>query len=160
MYFLAADPNDMMFTNNLRVCKGVFPSPSYLRTLDDNLKHAVSMYEVRHIDKAKEAVFEDIRQKHYSARPSRMGAIYLFQDLETAIRANGKWWNNQRLIYETRIKNGSIVMIADSQWLNCKESEYEANAHNYFKEVKTDNPLIELVVMGVVEVSQQPVIHN
>ncbi len=157
MYYLAADPDDLIFANNLKVCKGVFPSPSLVRELDENLKGMVSMYEVMHTDREKEAVFEKIRAEHYPSRPSRMGAIYLFKDYGTAERANKKWWDNKRNLYETKIRNGSIVMVADSQWLNCTATDYESNAHSYFQERTTDNPLIEVVVMGVVEVAQEPV---
>lgn len=157
MYYLAADPSDLMFTNNLKVCKGVFPSPSFIREVDDNLKGMVSMYEIMHADKEKEKAFEKVRVEHYPHRPSRMGAIYLFQDYKTALVANEKWWGNKRNLYETRIRNGSIVMVADSEWLNCTSEDYEGNAHNYFQEKTTDNPLIEVVVMGVVEVAPKPI---
>jgi hypothetical protein len=156
MYYLAADPSNLMFINNLKVCKGVFHSPSFLRAIDENLKNAVSMYEAVHTDRKKEAVFEKVRAEHYSYCPSRMGAIYLFQDIDTALKANEKWWSNKRHIYSTRIREGSIVLIADSQWLNCTELDYENNAHMYFQESKTDNPLIELVIMGTIEVSPEP----
>lgn len=157
MYILASDTNDKIFEQNLKICKGVFPSPSYISATDENLKNIVSPYQVFHQDKAKEAIFEEIRKNHYPARPSRMGAIYLFPDLKTANVANKKWWGNKRNLYETKIKNGSIVMTADSEWLNCNEKQFEENAHNYFQEKETQNPLIEVVVMGVVEVSLEPV---
>lgn len=156
MYFLAADPNDVMFINNLKFCKGIFPSPSFLRATDNNLKGAVSPYEIMHTDKEKEATFEKVRAEHYPFRPSRMGAIYLFQDYQAAIEANDKWWSNNRNIYKTKIKQGSIVLVADSEWLNCTSQDYENNAHNYFQEKMTANPIIEVVVMGVVEVSPEP----
>jgi hypothetical protein len=156
MYYLAADPNDVMFSNNLKVCKGVFPSPSFIRAMDDNLKGMVSSYEVLHTDREKEAVFEKVRAEHYPDSPSRMGAIYLFPDYETAVSANREWWNNSRNLYEAKIKDGSSVLTADSQWLNCNPSEYEAFAHKYFQQKRTKNPVIELVVMGVIEVSQEP----
>lgn len=156
MYYLASDPSDLIFTNNLKVCNGVFYSPSYLRAIDENLKNAVSRYEALHTDKEKENIFEQIRAEHYPYRPSRMGAIYLFPDIETAINANEKWWGNKRKIYGARVENGSIVLIADSQWLNCSESDYVKNAHMYFQEKKTENPIIELVVMGIVKVSPEP----
>ncbi len=60
---------------------------------------------------------------------------------------------DQRNLYETKIKNGSIVVIADSEWLNCDEKEYETNAHNYFQEKQSSNPLMGVVVMGFVELS-------
>ena len=47
-------------------------------------------------------------------------------------------------------------MIADSEWLNCLPEKYIENAHNYFQEKTTNNPLIEVMVMGVVEVSPKP----
>ena len=153
MYYLASDPNDKIFEHNLKICKGVFTSPSDMSVTDEKLKNMVSLYQVYHEDKSKEAVFEKVRSNYYPARPSRMGAIYLFPDLETAEIANQKWWGNQRNLYETKIKNGSIVLIADSEWLNCNEQEYETNAHNYFQEKQSSNPLMEVVVMGVVELA-------
>ena len=156
MYYLAADPNDVMFTNNLKICNGVFPSPSFVRATDENLNGMVTPYEIMHSDIEKEAAFENVRAKHYPHKPSRMGAIYLFQDLDTAVKANEKWWGSSRRIYPTKIRNGSISLIADSEWLNCIPQEYETNAHNYFQEKTTENPVIEVVVMGVVEVSPEP----
>ena len=91
MYYLAADSEDCIFNKNLKVNKGVFPSLSLIRLMDESLKNAVSMYEVGHIDREKEAVFEKVRTENYPYRPSRMGAIYLFQDYQTAINANEKW---------------------------------------------------------------------
>lgn len=155
MYYLAADPDDLMFTNNLKVCKGVFTSPSQAKVMDENLQNAVSMYEVAHKDREKEEVFERIRSEHYPHRPSRMGAIYLFQDYETAVKANDRWWGNKRDLFEAKIRNGSVVMIADSEWLNCTPKDYEENAHNYFQEKTTDNPVIEVVVMDVVDVAPE-----
>ncbi len=134
LYYLASDPNDKIFEHNLKICKGVFPSPSYISATDENLKNMVSPYQMLHQDKMKEAAFEETRKTYYPARPSRMGAIYLFPNLETAEVANKKWWGNQRNLYETKIKNGSIVMVADSEWLNCSEDEFEENAHNYLQE--------------------------
>lgn len=157
MYYLASDSNDKIFKHNLKICKGVFQSPSYLAAIDENLKNIVSPYQVYHQDKAKEAMFEEIRKSFYPARPSRMGAIYLFPYLEAAEIANKKWWGNQRNLYETKIMNGSIVMVADSEWLNCNKESYEANAHNYFQEKESQNPLLEVIVMGVVEVSMEPI---
>jgi hypothetical protein len=156
MYYLAADPTDVMFTNNLKVCKGIFPSPSFVRAVDDNLKSMVTSYEVMHTDKEKESVFERVRSEHYPNKPSRMGAIYLFQNYETALGANEKWWDNKRDLYETKIQNGSVVLVADSEWLNCTPQDYENNAHNYFQEKTTENSIIEVVVMGVVEVAAEP----
>jgi len=156
MYYLAADPGDLVFTNNLKVCKGVFTSPSLLRVMDENLKNAVSIYEITHLDREKEAVFEKIRSAHYPYRPSRMGGIYLFQDYETAVNANERWWGNKRNFYEAKIRNGSVFMVADSEWLICTPQDYEENANNYFQEKTTNRPVIEIVVMGVVEVSPEP----
>ena len=48
-------------------------------------------------------------------------------------------------------------MMADTEWLNCNKEEFEENAHNYFQEKQTQNPLIEVVVMGMVEVSLESV---
>tara|TARA_R110002096_G_scaffold92144_13_gene208398 strand:+ start:4777 stop:5256 length:480 start_codon:yes stop_codon:yes gene_type:complete len=157
MYYLASDPNDKIFEHNLKICKGILPSPSYISETDENLKNIVSPYQMFHQDKEKEVVFEEIRKTHYPARPSRMGAIYLFPNLETAEISNTKWWNNQRNLYETIIHNGSIVMVADTEWLNCTKDSYEKNAHNYFQEKQTKKPLLEVVVMGVVEVSLEPI---
>lgn len=157
MYYLAADPNCLIFSHNLKACKGIFPSASFMRTVDENLKSMVSPYEVTHTDKEKESVFERVRAIHYPHSPSRMGAIYLFQDYKTALLANEKWWNNGRRFYETKILNGSTFMIADSEWLNCSIDAYEANAHNYFQGKATANPMAEVVVTGVVEVSPEPI---
>jgi len=49
------------------------------------------------------------------------------------------------------------VVIADSEWLNCTEKEYETNAHNYFQEKQSSNPLMGIVVMGVVELSLESI---
>jgi len=160
MYYLAADPNDFMFANNLDVCKGVFPSPSFVREKHPELKGAVSHYEVMHSDKEKESTFEKVRAEYYPSCPSRMGAIYLFNNLDTAIHANQEWWKNQRTIYEATIEKNSNVLITDSQWLNCAQSEYEKNAHNYFQEKYTDNPILEVVVMGVIQVASEPVLKE
>jgi len=132
-------------------------SPSYISKTNRDLKNAVSPYQAYHHDREKEKVFEKIRVTHYSVCPSRMGAIFLFPDLETAKLANQQWWKNKRNLYGAEIENGSRVMIADSKWLNCNNNEYEKNAHYYFQEKQTPNPLMEVVVMGVVELSLVPI---
>ena len=157
MYYLAADPNDFIFTNNLKVCKGIFASPSHMREVDENLNGMVSPYEIMHADREKEAVFENVRATYYQHLPSRMGAIYLFQDYKAALLANERWWGNGRKLHETIILDGSIFMVVDSEWLNCTADAYKANAHNYFQGKTTDVPLVEVVVKGVVKVSLEPV---
>jgi len=157
MYYLASDPNDKIFEHNLKICKGVFSSPSYTSETDENLKNIVSPYQMFHQDKQKEVIFEKIRKAHYPARPSRMGAIYLFPNLEAAEISNTKWWGNQRIFHEAKIHNDSVVMVADAEWLNCTKENCETSAHNYFQEKQTQTPLLEVVVKGTIEVSLNPI---
>ena len=88
MNYIVADPNDPLFSHNLKFCKGMLYSASFMRKMDTNLSGAISPYEYLHTDKEKEAIFENVRKEYYPNLPSRMGALFLFPNLETAKKAN------------------------------------------------------------------------
>lgn len=157
MYYLAADPTDVMFSHNLKILDGLMFSASQMRAHDPSLSGLVSHYEFAHKDRAKEAAFEDVRQSHFPGVPSRMGAIYLFNDLNTAKKANGKWWNNQRELYRAEILPGSNFHVADSTWLDCTPANFTVNAHEYFSGNVSSTPFLEVLVMGRIKVDPQPI---
>lgn len=157
MRYLAADDSDVMFHHNLKFCKGILQSPSMMRELDPNLSGVVSRYEAVHTDREKEAVFEEVRKAHYPHIPSRMGALYLFPDLDTAIKANQRWWGGKCSLYGAIIQKGSSSFTADSKWLDCTAAEFEESAHSYFSGERTNDPCLEVIVMGTIEVSEAPV---
>jgi len=154
--YIAVKPDDIVFQQNTKACNGVLTSPSYTRASDPNLSGAVSYYEVLHKDKEKEEIFEKIRKSNYPNQPSRMGAIFLFPDLLTAKKANKLWWSNKREIHEVIIINGFRVLFADSKWLDCTPENYDQNANYYFQGVMSPDPIVEIVLMGSIQVISKP----
>lgn len=146
MYFIAGNPEELLFSTALKTGKLV--SPAFTNLLVPNAG-SVSLYQVLHADREKEATFEKIREKHYPNSPTRLGALYLFQDVDSAHKANEVWWQGKRHIYGVDIVLSHSQLLADSNWLNCKQENWGDNAHSYFKGLHTETPLLEVLLVGV-----------
>jgi len=78
-WHLVGGPGAFMFHNNVRVNKGCLFSVSAM--VASGLHGAVTPYSVAHRDREKEQLFERVRAESYVALPSRLGALFVFDDL-------------------------------------------------------------------------------
>src|SRR5690348_4356782 len=80
-------PATFMFYNNVRVSQGSLVSVSAI-----GLQGAVTLYSVAHRDREKEQLFERVRAQSYAALPTRLRALFVFDDLAIATLAQETWF--------------------------------------------------------------------
>ena len=138
-----------IFYNNLKVGKGLIVAISKAIESEPQLRNAQSGYSLFHLNKEKENVFEEIRKADFPEKPSRMKALFVFESQKDAERAQMKWFANEdRKIHLAWIRKGAKIHVGDSNWLNCEQNRWQKNAERYWKEEKSTDPFIELVVHG------------
>ena len=99
----------------------------------------------------KERLWEEIRITGFSGVPTRVNALFLFEDWDMAKRARNEWSpNEQRDIVPVRVlsKPYASFHIADSQWLNKEEDQWGSAARSYWCSKRTCDPIMEVVVQG------------
>jgi len=138
-----------LFYNNVRVGKGALLSVTAGIQAEPHLENAQTPYSLNTIHDAKERVFEEIRLKHYPTCPPRLKTLYVFDDPDIAERARAEWFRDEpKIVHECRILAGSVVHRADSIWLNCPRSDWQACAHRYWRGDVSENPFPEVLVHG------------
>ena len=113
----------------------------------------VSPYQTLNVNKEKEELWEKVRQDIAPTQPSRLGAIFMFED-ETAVeRARQRWFKDeQRLAVRVMAFPPPVSLLhrADTEWLNYPREEWGEAAAHYWHGTVSQSPLFELVVHGQV----------
>jgi hypothetical protein len=123
----------------------VVQSPRFFRANDHN--HDLYM---------KEMIFEEIRTKKYSFRPSRLSSIYLFAELESARlypqKINAEYVMNT---FQVQFLSSGSIAEFDMTWLDLAGREsYEKIkdiANRYWSGEHTENKYIEVLFAGKVK---------
>ena len=140
-------PDAFMFYNNVRVNKGCLFSVSAM--VANGLYGAVTPYSVAHRDRKKEHQFERVRVESYAVLPTRMGALFVFDDRAHVAHAQQTWFTGTPTnVYECRLFASSVRHKADSILLNTEAPDWDGNAHRYWQGQMTEQPLPEIIVFG------------
>ncbi|MDQ1353748.1 MAG: hypothetical protein QG657_4055 [Acidobacteriota bacterium] len=140
-----------IFYNNVRVGKGELPSVSAEIEAEPHTHNMQTPYSITHDDDEKEKFFEDIRSKRFQHCPSRLKALYVFDDYSLAQRALVEWYpNEKKIVYECRILPGSLTHKADTVWLNASRDQWVVNAMRYWEGAMTEMPFPEVIVHGAI----------
>lgn len=140
-----------VFNNNVRFGKGALWSVSALVEDDPHMSGAATWYSATHRGDAKEVVFEDIRRTAYPSRPSRLGALYVFDGYSLGQRALTEWFPNEtRIVRECRLLLDSVTHRADTAWLDAPPDAWAANAYRYWDGAMSATPFPEVLVHGAV----------
>jgi len=143
--------NAMLFYNNVRAGKGALLSVSAGIEAEPHLENAHTPYSLSRMNDEKEALFENIRINKYPERPSRLKTIYLFDDYSLVERALNEWFKDEsRAVHECRALANSITHVADTNWLNCYQNEWEICAEKYWSGSMSDKPFPEIRIHGAV----------
>jgi len=144
-------PVGRMFCNNIGLSNGYMTSESFIRLAGTRMRDngSKSPYELFGGNKQKEAVFEHVRAHDYSFRPPRLGALFLFDNRETADRCNEKWWQGKSTILEAEIVEGNFARF-DAKYLDCSRVDWMRYATLYWIGEQTKDPIIEVVVQGTI----------
>lgn len=147
-YWHLALKDDVIFNNNVQVGSGAFCSTSKIAE-EPGLQNAHTRYSFYNQNDKKEALFEDVRNHSYPHLPTRIKALYLFDDYRLAEEAKTKWFAGEdRVARECRIFVDTIIHRADASWLNTTPDQWQDAAHSYWKGEESNAPFMELVVKG------------
>lgn len=137
------------FLNNARVARGLVHSASYMAELDPNLANVCTDYSYANRENEKERIFEQIRREQFPNLPARLKALFLFQSIELAERAQREWFPNEpRMLVRAWIADGSKMHIADAELLKGSTENWSANAIRYWSGESTSHPFWEVLVHG------------
>jgi hypothetical protein len=144
-------PQDFLL-NNAFLGKGI--TASYSKMAEEHQNNGFqSPYQARNGQQAKEDLWEKVRLQVDPARPSRLGAFFLFESFEAATNAQQGWFEKEgRLLLRVQVPPppNAIIHRADAAWLNLPEAEWPRAADSYWRGITTQTPLIELIVHGFV----------
>jgi hypothetical protein len=139
-----------MMLHNVWLAEGICPSISTINRMP-GLEKAASPYAIKAMSDAKEQIREATRLEVYAGLPSRKGAVFLFESGEQATSAMRNWFPKEtRRLIEARIVEGAAIHVADARLLDCRESEWDANARKYWRGQMTASPFREVLVDGLV----------
>jgi hypothetical protein len=139
-----------LFFNNVRVGRGELFSVSVLSQAGEDTANASSGYGGKTREDAKEQEFERVRRERFHGKPSRINAIFVFDELHFAETASVRWFSAEpRIILDARVADGSLTHRGDATWLDRAElGDWEECALAYWNGDLTDDPFIEVVVHG------------
>ena len=150
-HLVTTDINAIVFYNNIKVGKGILASLSASIRAQPEIENAQTLYSLTHRNDEKEELFEAVRLNKYPERPSRLKTIYLFDDYAFVERALNEWFSpHSKTVHECRVLVGSVIHRADTNWLNCPESQWEVCADNYWAGEMSKTPFPEVLVDGTV----------
>lgn len=139
-----------LFFNNVRVGKGELFSVSVLNEAYGGSVDARSAYGNRSLVDEKEKCFERVRSVNFPEKPSRVNALFLFDDPSMAEEAAARWFRNERrVILEVRILVGAKIHRGDSTWLDLAEHQSQEQCGKaYWSGRLTSDPRPEVIVHG------------
>lgn len=150
-FYHAIDPADELFCHNVKIANGRIIAVSFLKAGDPNLVGALSPYQAFTRERPKEKVFESIRLEEFQNCPSRLGSIFVFDDLDLANKANATWWHGKRIILPTNVIEARSISRYDSKHLDTSAHEWEDAARKYWSGILTAAPTPEILVDGIVQ---------
>jgi len=150
-FYHAIDPADELFSHNVKISNGRIMAVSFLKAENPTLSGALSPYHAFTRERPKEKVFEHIRLEEFQNCPSRLGAIFLFDDLHLANKANATWWHRKRVILPANVIEARSIGCYDSKHLNACAHEWDDAARKYWSGVLTENPAPEVLLNGIVQ---------
>jgi hypothetical protein len=143
-------PVGRMCCNNLVVSHGCLTSDSFWRWISpERSKGFKSPYEIFTQEADKEAVWEQVRAQGHPHRPPRLGSVFLFESIETAQQYNLTWFSGRRTLLESEVLEGNLARL-DAKYLDCQREFWSYNASMYWLGMRTGEPVIEVVVQGVI----------
>jgi hypothetical protein len=149
--FHAIDPRDWMFCHNIKLSAGRLTAVSLVRAAVPDWGGMRSPYEAFTREAEKEDFFEAVRAGGFPAALPRKGALFLFASAEDAAAANASWWQGQRVILSAQIVQASRVGAFDARKLDASREGWEAAARSYWAGETTEQPRIEVLVDGIVQ---------
>lgn len=149
-FFHLTTLGDVLLLRNTPLYEGMCPSASALATLP-GLEGVSTPYSFFNMYDPKEGLWETVRQREFSTLPSRMKALFLFDDPDAVSKAQQLWFPNEsRIVLEARVVKPTMLHRADARWLDSHESEWETSARNYWSARMTDDPIVECIAYGQV----------
>jgi len=138
------------FFNNVRAGQGELPSVSVFNQVYEGSAEALSGYGMKSRRDEKEQRFERVRSDRFSEKPSRIDALFLFDELGYAEDAAVQWFaNEKRLIVKARILSGARIHRGDARFLDVAEVQgYDFCALAYWRGEITPEPRPEIIVHG------------
>lgn len=139
-----------MFFNKVRVGKGELSSVSVFNEVYGGTAEAQSGYGMKSRGDDKEQEFERVRRDHFPDKPSRIDALFLFDEPQCAEDAAAHWFaDEKRLIVEARLLSGALVHRGDAGWLDLAEVQgHDSCAPAYWRGELTPQPSPEIIVHG------------
>jgi len=152
--FHAIDPRDGIFCHNIKLSAGRLTAVSFVRSVVPEWSGMRSPYEAFTNEVEKEEYFEAVRVKEFSTAPPRKGALFLFASREDAIWANTNWWQGQRAILPAHVIQSSRLGAFDAKLLDAPREHWEKAARSYWAGEHTDQPRIEVLIDGIVQLEK------
>ncbi|MGE7873950.1 DUF2441 domain-containing protein [Bacillus paramycoides] len=106
--------------SNVKLSKGTVLEPRYGNTI--NFHRYFRDTYTRFSQYLKESIFEDIRTNKFPSSPSRVRSIYLWRDLENAMKYKCKY--NKSFIYEVELEEPDLAKEFDMRWMDLTEFQY------------------------------------
>ena len=148
VYWHLTNPGSILL-HNVRLSKGWLPSVSLIAKGD--LKNAVTPYAMVNANSEKERLWEEVRKKQFTDRPSRIKAFFAFVSKEDAERAMPEWFPGENKVpVECSVVEGSSVHVADARYLDHDEPHWRDAATRYWQGDRTEDPRLEAVIDGLV----------
>ncbi|MED1408585.1 MULTISPECIES: DUF2441 domain-containing protein [Bacillus] len=106
--------------SSIKLDKGTILEPRYGDTINTH-RYFRDTYS-RFSQYLKESIFEDVRTNKFSSSPSRVKSIYLWQDLENAMKYKNKY--NKSFIYEVVLEEPNLAKEFDMSWMDLTDFQY------------------------------------
>lgn len=118
------------------------------------MENAVTDYGLNARFSDKEADWELVREHEFPFLPTRLNALFLFDDEEVASRAaNDPHWfgDEKRELVRVRIIDGAREFRADARWLDSAgPGQCDERARRYWSGEMTNEPMPEIIICGLV----------
>ena len=136
------------FLWNTYLGKGITHSISEIAR-QEGMEGASTIYSFANSESKKEEFWEQVRKEKFPNLPTRIKALFLFDNRDIADTFKTRWFSNEkRLMVELRIIKSSSLHKVDMRWLDRFEHQWEFAARQYWKGIMTDNPLPEIILNG------------
>ena len=138
-----------IFCHNVHIGKGALLSVSAGIEAEREIENAQTGYSLAHRNDEKERVFEEVRGESFPARPSRLKALYVFDDESFSKRAQQEWFADEtKVAHECHALARSIIHHADTFWLNAHPDQWRDYANKYWSGEMSENPFPEVLIHG------------
>lgn len=148
-YYHLTKPKDILLWN-ARIGQGVVHTISAIADTK-GLQYAATPYYILNAQPKKENKWEEVRRTEFPDKPTRLKALFLFDDLDAARTARNIWFPNEgRHILKTRVVSYAALHRADAAWLETCEHAWISSARSYWSGRMTGAPRAEVIVYGSV----------